>query len=149
MQRASISFDFPVKPSPDASQNKPPADGRPKAARRGSKKSLSKDKVAKLGIAKSEVLSVLINRGLLQQNAELSSEYMGHSLTARITKAGHVEFRGATYLSPSAAGAAAKQSVSGKFMATDGWSFWHFKDDAGQLVPIKTARQRFLELNKS
>lgn len=146
LQRASISFDFPVKPMPDGIRSQNTAAG-PTSPR--NTKKIAKGKFAKLGIAKSEVLALLINRGLLKENAELHSEYLGHPLTARITTDGHVEFHGAIYSSPSAAGAAAKQSICGKPMGTDGWRFWHYKEKSGGLVPIKEARQRYLKENNS
>jgi len=148
LQRASISFNFPVSPSTNGAARMAAAN-RSTAARRSKKKAPAKGKFAKLGIAKSEVISVLVEQGLIKSQSQLFGEYLGQSLSARLTPDGKVEFRGAVYQSPSAAGAAAKQSISGKFMATDGWSFWQYKDEVGNLVPIKAARQKYLALSKS
>jgi hypothetical protein len=144
LQRASISFNFPVRPSGDGKRSEARIFNGEEVNSRKAKPNAAKGRFAKLGIAKSHVLSVLIERGLLKRQEELSGDYFGKSLSARIADDGKVEFRGTKYQSPSAAGAAAKQSVTGKFMATDGWSFWHYKDENGELVPIKSALQRFL-----
>lgn len=141
LQRASITFDFPIRPS--FNRALPAGAGeRPRKGARPARKPAAKGPLARLGIRRSEVISLLMQRGFLEAGSELAADYQGKSLTAKIIADGKVEFRGAKYASVSAAGAAAKQSVSGQFAATDGWSFWRVRDVAGQLVPISTLRQR-------
>jgi hypothetical protein len=148
LQRASISFNFPVKPTADGSLKTRKKAAGAASSRRATKKRPAKGPFTKLGISKSEVISVLVDRGLLKAELELVADYRGHSLKANITPNGQIEFRGANYQSPSAAGAAAKQSVTGQYMATDGWLFWHYRDEGGEIVPIKAARERFRDMPK-
>jgi hypothetical protein len=88
----------------------------------------------------SQVVSQLIDAGVMLPGTDISAEYRGKRLQATITPDGQVDFRGAIYKSPSAAGAAAKQFVSGKYLATDGWTFWHYVNHEGSRVPLSVAR---------
>ena len=97
----------------------------------------------------SQVVSQLIGAGVMKPGTNISADYRGQRLQATITPDGQVDFRGAKYKSPSAAGAAAKQFVSGKFLATDGWTFWHYTDQDGARVPLSVAREQYIAKQKS
>jgi hypothetical protein len=84
-----------------------------------------------------------LKHGHLKAEAELFAEYYEKKVNAKITHDGQVEFRGVNYQSPSAAGAAAKQSIAGKFMPTNGWEFWHYLDRDGNLIPLEAAKQKY------
>jgi hypothetical protein len=94
-------------------------------------------------------VSQLIGAGVIQVGTNISADYRGQRLQATITSDGQVEFRGAKYKSPSAAGAAAKQFVSGKFLATDGWTFWHYTGQDGAWVPLSVARDQYVAKQKN
>jgi hypothetical protein len=150
LQRASLSFNFPIKPGTDGaiiagSQKRRSVKKRDKKARQHR----PKRRPFSIGVRSSEVVATLMREGLLQSGMRISSIYHGQSLQATITSDGQVEFGRAKYKSPSAAGAAAKQSVTGKFMATDGWDFWHFTDRSGARVPLSVARQQYLAKHPS
>ena len=69
-------------------------------------------------------LAVLIKAGLLKAPAQLSTKYKGHTFEATLLTNGEVEFQGTRYTSPSAAGEAARATITGRKMNTNGWSFW-------------------------
>lgn len=142
LQRASLSFDFPVKPD---ANNRKSSDAKVRPVNRGAATPRGRDgRVTKrfrnLGISMSQVVPQLVRKGILSTNTTLFADFREKSLTATISADGQIEFRGATYKSPSAAGAAAKQFVTGKYVATDGWYFWHFIDADGKRVPLSKAR---------
>jgi hypothetical protein len=143
LQRASISFDFPVKPTSDAGRGARAIFKTSASGRLPQKKRAQRVPLTKLGIPKSQVLSVLLKHGHLKAEAELFAEYYDKKVNAKITHDGQVEFRGVNYQSPSAAGAAAKQSIAGKFMPTNGWEFWHYLDRDGNLIPLEAAKQKY------
>jgi hypothetical protein len=144
LQRAYLSFKFPIMPGTDGAvtagnQRRRTVKKREKNARQNRvKRSFS------IGVRSSEVVATLMHEGLLQSGMRISANYHGQPLEASITPDGQVEFGRAKYKSPSAAGAAAKHSVTGKYMATDGWDFWHFTDRGGARVPLAVARQQYL-----
>jgi hypothetical protein len=143
LRRAVISFDHKATQSMDGKPRR-----RAKLEHATSKQSRTSKrgvqvKFTTLGFRKSEVIPLLLREGLLTAGMRIVGDYRGHELTASITPDGRIDFRGAVYSSPSAAGAAAKQFVSGKFLATDGWSFWHYVD-GGAKVNLSVARQKYL-----
>jgi hypothetical protein len=150
LQRASLSFNFPIKPGMDGSSVVTAASKR-SAKKRGNdtKRGESARKSVVSGVRSSDVVATLMREGLLQPGMKISAIYHGQSLQATITPDGQVEFGRAKYKSPSAAGAAAKQSVTGKYKATDGWGFWHFTDPSGARVPLSVARQQYLAKHPS
>jgi hypothetical protein len=146
LQRASVNFDFPVKPSINDVEISPPKPKRPKGTR--GTRTLTRN-FLQLGFKMSQVVSQLIEAGVMRPGTSISADYRGQTLQATITSDGQVDFRGAKYKSPSAAGAAAKQFVSGKYLATDGWTFWHYTDGDGVRVPLSIARDQYIAKRKS
>jgi hypothetical protein len=150
LQRASLSFNSPIKPNTDGEKV---IGGQGK---RRAKKPVDKEKRRRaarrpfdLGVRAGDAVATLMRGGLLQSGMRISANYHGQLLQATITADGQVEFGSAKYKSPSAAGAAAKQSVTGKYMATDGWDFWHYIDKSGARVPLSVARQQYLAKHPS
>lgn len=92
-------------------------------------------------------LADLISRGLLSAGATLMCQREGRELTGTLLADGSIEVAGATYRTPSAAGAAAKMAMAGgplpdSVKATDGWGFWQTKDSTGAVVTLKDLRRR-------
>ena len=92
-------------------------------------------------------LGDIISSGLLRPPVDLSRRYKGHDLTARIELDGRVGFGGTVYGSLSVAAQHARRTVIGsdKRAQTNGWTFWRFRDAAGELRELDTLRQRLWE----
>ncbi len=96
----------------------------------------------------------LIADGLLRAPAEISSEYLGHRLTAVIEKDGMISVNGKKHSALSAAAGLArlpyfKGTREGKprswYPSTSGWRFWKTKDPTtGDLVELAVLRERFI-----
>lgn len=92
-------------------------------------------------------LADLISSGLLTPGALLICHREGKELVATLAPSGSIELGGATYKTPSAAGAAAKEIMAGQPLpdsvkATDGWAFWRTEDETGHVVTLKELRRR-------
>ena len=92
----------------------------------------------------------LIEAGLIHPPLELEKTYRGNRLTARIERDGTASFGGKNYEAISAAAGEARKTIVGtppgkKYPATNGWTFWQFKDSDGQLREIDFLRQRYLQ----
>ena len=55
-----------------------------------------------------------------------------------------MEFQGRKYTSPSAAGEAARATVTGRKMGTNGWSFWQVEGDGGKPQTLGQVRRAYL-----
>jgi hypothetical protein len=90
-------------------------------------------------------LKDLIAAGLIAPPLELQHVYKGHTVTARVEADGRVNVGGTLYSSLSAAGAAARVAVAQGLRnpQTDGWTFWRFRDENGQLQRIDVLRQQY------
>ena len=89
----------------------------------------------------------LISSGTVRLPLEIETTYKGHPLTARIEADGNVTWNGATYDSLSTAAGMARKSIVGappgrEYPQTNGWTFWHFRDEDGRLVFVDALRQR-------
>lgn len=97
-------------------------------------------------VSRSDVsLKDVLAAGLVIPPVELTKVYLGRTLAARIEVDGRVRFQGATYESLSAAAGMARASVIGApagqgYPPTNGWSFWSYRDAAGNLVPVASLR---------
>ncbi|MHC4404876.1 MAG: restriction system modified-DNA reader domain-containing protein [Planctomycetota bacterium] len=148
LARLQVRFDFPV-------ELEPPATGRQKAekpARSRTAKSGKKGgfpdttrRFLDLGYKMREVAALLVRERFLSAPLELTAEYRGRTLKAQLEPDGNVVFKGKRYTSPSGAARDAKGTVTGRPMSEDGWRFWHYRDQTGQLVPLDVARQEFLK----
>ncbi len=151
LSRVQVRFDFPVELGPEAVGSgwrrraaKAAGRGRAKAGAkvrfpRASRKFLD------LGIKKRDVAATLIREGFLKAPVDLTAKYRGETLKARLLEDGGVEFGEKRYKSPSAAAVQAKATVTGRPMSTDGWRFWEYRNESGQLVPLDAVRQEFLK----
>jgi hypothetical protein len=92
------------------------------------------------------MLGELVQRGVLKAGTKLLANYRGRDIEAELSGDGTILLNGERYSTPSAAGAAAKASISGKPQATDGWRFWHYRDSEGNLVAFDEARKALLKL---
>jgi hypothetical protein len=89
----------------------------------------------------------LIASGAIQPPLDLETRYKGHQLTARIEPDGSVTWNGTRYDSLSTAAGMARKSVVGappgrEYPQTNGWTFWRFRDAAGELAVVDVLRQR-------
>lgn len=89
-------------------------------------------------------LAEIITSGVPTAPCRLFREYKGRTLEATLLADGAVEFQGKRHKTCSAAGAAARATISGKEMATNGWAFWYFQDADGQATELRTARDRYV-----
>ena len=69
---------------------------------------------------------------------------LDHTFEATLLSSGEVEFQGQRYASPSDAGGAAKATIAGKKMATNGWDFWQLDGYDGSLRELTHARSQFV-----
>lgn len=88
-------------------------------------------------------LSELIRAGFLRAPLKLIKRYKGHDLEAELLVDGTVTFRGKSFQSCSAAGSFAKSIITGHEMSTNGWQFWNYRDNNGNLLPLAVAWQEF------
>jgi len=88
-------------------------------------------------------LKELIDAGIIKPPLELERTYQGQRFTARVEDDGSVFFDGQRYASLSVAGAMARAQAlkSSSYKATNGWIFWHFRDERGKLVSIDVLRK--------
>ena len=145
LRRVHATFDFPVDPS--MFFKKPPSRRRTRASPKRSeaaKKAWETRRLSGKGRVNVSLLDI-IDAGLLKPPVKLIHSYKGHELEAELLPNGNVSFKGEEYKSPSAAGAYARGSVTGKPMSTDGWRFWQYKDENGNFVELDTARREFLK----
>ena len=88
-------------------------------------------------------LADLIAAGVLKVPLRLFSQYKKQPFEATLLPTGEVEFQGQRYASPSAAGGAARATVTGRKMATNGWSFWQTQGDDGKPRTLADVRDAF------
>lgn len=142
LRRVRIQFDFPEELACDLAES--PAQRSPSGRRRrrtiGMGATVPEQKKAYVGVS----LKDLVDHGLLKTPLRLSNHYKGRDLEATLHKDGTVEFQGKRYTSCSTAADAARRTVIGGTPHTNGWTFWQFHDDAGQLVPLGRMRKEYL-----
>jgi hypothetical protein len=85
-------------------------------------------------------LADIIAAGHLKTPLPLFSTYMDKEVRATLHPSGKIEFGGETFENCSAAGAAAKASVTGTAKSTNGWVFWLYKDRDGAERDLAHAR---------
>jgi predicted type IV restriction endonuclease len=88
-------------------------------------------------------LADIIKAGLLVPPVQLFRKYKGQMLEAVLLPDGQVEFQGTRYNSCSTAGQAARATITGRTMSTNGWSFWQTKGDDGRPRELAQARVKF------
>jgi len=137
LSRMRLRFDFPIEPETTASttgtrrrHGKPPRAAEQHAGAR---------KV--LGVS----LKDLIDAGLLSAPLKLTVRYKGNHLESELLPDGTVRFGGKTYESCSQAADFARATITGRRMNTNGWAFWHYRDQNGNVRPLDAARQEYLK----
>jgi predicted type IV restriction endonuclease len=91
----------------------------------------------------------LIAAGLIKPPLALFRKYRGREVTARIEADGQVTCQGQRFATPSAAGGAARYAAMGsprgqRHPATNGWSFWQFRDAGGEARELGELREQHL-----
>ena len=90
-------------------------------------------------------LKDLVVAGILQPPMKLFSHYRGKTLEAKLIPTGEIEFEGQRYNSPSTAGSAARGSITGQKMSTNGWVFWQVQNNDGTLRTLGQIRDDYVK----
>lgn len=85
-------------------------------------------------------LADLIASGAIVPPLRLHCRYRKRMFEALVLPSGEIEFQRQRYSTPSAAASAARETVTGKPMATNGWSFWRFDGPDGHARELGTLR---------
>jgi hypothetical protein len=89
-------------------------------------------------------LADLISAGLLKGGVRLFREYKAQMLEAMLLATGEIEVGGRRYANPSAAAVAARETVTGRKMSTNGWEFWQTEVE-GKAQTLGQARRAYLK----
>ncbi len=90
-------------------------------------------------------LNHIIEAGLVSTPLELTRKYKGKLMKANLQDDGSVLFEGKRFKTCSAAGEAARHTVTGRQMNTNGWRFWQYRDKSDKLVFLDTVRRTYLK----
>jgi predicted type IV restriction endonuclease len=154
LKRAIITIDFPLPKvlEQPVAPIAPPVQPKPEAStiRREAGKKARETMTA---MAEASLLN-LIAAGFVNAPLELERTYKGVRVTASIQSDGTVLFGDETCVTLSAAGGVARKSVlatppNEPPPATNGWTFWQFKDPkTGDLRDMDSLRREFLASKK-
>ena len=89
------------------------------------------------------VLMDMIAADVFKAPLAITAEFRGNSITASVRADGSILLDGESYATFSAAGGAAKAAICGEALATNGWAFWQYTDEAGVVHPVDDLRKRF------
>ena len=89
-------------------------------------------------------LADLMAAGTLSTPLQLFRKYKGKLLEATLLPDGRVEFGKQFFDTCSRAAEAARESVTGRRMNTNGWVFWQFDGGAGKAKTLEAARAAYL-----
>jgi hypothetical protein len=154
LKRAKITIDFPLPKvlEQPAAPAVPSVTPKPEAAPTRREAGI---KARQTMTAMAEAtLPNLIAAGFVKAPLELERTYKGVRLTASLQPDGRISVGGETGLTLSAAGGMARKSVlatppSDPPPATNGWTFWQFRDPkTGNLRDMDSLRQEFLAQKK-
>lgn len=153
LKRAKITIDFPLpkvlEPAVSVRTASPPKAKAVTNRQEAGKK--ARETTAAMADA---TMANLISAGLLVTPLELERTYKVVRLTASIQPSGTVSFGGETALTLSGAGGVARKSVLGTSPqepppATNGWTFWQFRDPkTGNLRDMDSLRREFVASKK-
>jgi predicted type IV restriction endonuclease len=155
LKRAIITIDFPlpkVLEQPVVTAV-PPVQAKPQKAPTTRHEAGKKAWETMAAMAEAS-LPNLISAGLLKTPLELERTYKGVRLIASISPNGTISFGGETCATLSAAGGVARKSVLNTSPqepppATNGWTFWQFRDPkTGNLRDADSLRREYLALKK-
>jgi hypothetical protein len=173
LARVRVRFDFPVEPELQAAGQgdaSKPSDRRSFGARKAwetrramqessaDRPPAAAEKVAQstggtdAGTERTKIkafvgvaLKDVIDAGLLKPPLKLTVHYKGADLEADLLPDGSVRFQGKTFKSCSTAGDYARSTITGRNMNTNGWVFWQYVDQRGELVLLDSARKEYLK----
>jgi hypothetical protein len=154
LKRAKIRIDFPIPSTPAQPDSPRLANGAaPGENAATSRHEASKKAWETMKAMADASLQNLIGAGLIKPPLELEREYKGVRLTAVIETSGKVVFSGEAYDSLSTAAGMARKSVVGApegrpFPPTNGWTFWQYRNELGDLQELDHIRKRYLALEK-
>jgi hypothetical protein len=89
-------------------------------------------------------LAEIIRAGVLVPPVKLFRLYKGKRLEATLLAGGTIEFQGRHYDTCSAAAEAARATVSGRQMSTNGWTFWRYQGAGGKKLTLHDARHQIV-----
>jgi len=151
LKRAKIKIDFPapsvgigrekVTPTQDAGRKETPGTARHEAGKKAA--------ATARAMAGATLESLMASR-VIKAPFKLERDYKGTHLTAVVEQNGRVMFAGEAYDSLSTAGGMARKQVIGAppdrpFPQTNGWTFWQYRDDKGDLQELQVLRKSYLE----
>ena len=147
LRRVRARFDFPLAPGgapePPAA---PEVSGTLDVSAKQAKRRRTPQRKRQRTFLRARVKS-LVTEGVIQPPLDLHATYKDQQITARVEVDGTVIFREESFSSLSFAAAAARRFVSDMpdaSFATNGWTFWRFTDDDGQVKSVDILRQRLL-----
>lgn len=88
-----------------------------------------------------KTLRDLVRDGTLSAPLPLFCKYRGKLLEATLLEDGAVVFNGKRYSTCSRAAIAARESVVGRRLSTNGWRFWSFRDRGGKVSTLHHVRK--------
>lgn len=137
LSRACFTLDFPPVSEPPPKPAPPPKPGQ-------------KTDGTKKGPAKREGVTPLdlVKAKIVKAPLALERSYKGQILKATLNAEGRILVGSEAFDSFSAAGSRAMQTVLGsdKSPACPGWDFWHYRDQAGKLLPVSALRREYRQL---
>lgn len=151
LKRAKIRIDFP-----EPSVSVGPEKGEPaQDDEAGEKGATSRHEAGKrawetMKLMADATLDNLIAAGLVKPPFEVERDYKGVHVTAVIEQSGKIVFAGEAYDSLSTAGGMARKQVVGAppdrpYPQTNGWQFWQYRDEHGELHAVEQLRKRYLD----
>jgi len=149
LKRAKIKIDFPV-PSASIGRERVAPEAGPGKKSDASRHEAGRKAAGTAAAMADATLDSLIAFGLIKAPFELERDYKGAHLTAVVEQNGKVIFAGEVYDSPSTAGGMARKQVIGAppdraYPQTNGWTFWQYRDDKGDLQELQVLRQSYLD----
>ncbi|MBI1913491.1 MAG: DUF4268 domain-containing protein [Planctomycetes bacterium] len=87
-------------------------------------------------------LADLIAAGILTPPVKLFRRYKGKTLEASVLADGSVEFQQQRYDTSSGAAEAARATIAGRQMTTNGWTFWRYQGADGKKHKLSDARHQ-------
>ncbi len=148
LKRAKVSVDFPAPSASPVLVVPGPVAGKQEDAT--SRHEAGKKAWATMRLMADATLDNLIAAGLVKPPFEVERDYKGVHVTAVIEQHGKVVFAGEAYDSLSTAGGMARKQVVGApldrpYPQTNGWQFWQYRDEHGELHAVEQLRKRYLE----
>jgi hypothetical protein len=144
LKRADIRIDFPLMASMSQVLS-PPVSGHASKSIDSSKKAKNpkeQRRKAFIGVTVSD----LIQAGLINPPMVVVAPYKGSRLQATILDDGSLTFDGSSYSSLSIAATKARETIVGRVLHTNGWTFWKYADDqSGKLKEIDAIRREYLK----